>query len=288
MADRYLSEEQAANLWKRAAELEERAREQAEAELRRDPDLLPGGMPGEVSWATARQAAVEAGIAGRMVDRAALELAAEGNLDPDTASPRARALLGATHTTFTMTRVFAAPLADLRRAIDAVTDTPAYTASLVELIEQDSTHAALVYEIPAALETAAEAGTFHYQVRAVAEIKRFALLLSETEDHKTEVTVQVALGRSIRVNAIALRLIRTLGGAGVGAGAGFAASALVGASALAGGPAAPIIVGAALAAGALGPAALVTRLYRRAYDNAYRKLDDAFGRLLTAVRVKLG
>ncbi len=220
--------------------------------------------------------------------QAALELAAEGNLDPDTASPRAQALLGATHTTFTMTRVFAAPLADVRRAIDSVTDTPAYTANLVELIEQDLQHAALVYEIPGGLETVTDADSFHYQVRAVAEIKRYALLLSETDENNTEVTVQVALGRSIRVNAIALRVIRVLGGTGVGSGAGFAASAIVGASALAGGPAAPIIVGAALAAGALGPAALVTRLYQRGYGRAYRKLDDAFGRLLTAVRVKLG
>jgi hypothetical protein len=284
-----LSESEAAELWDRAARLQQEAQKQADKQVH---DALPDPEhPEAVSYDVALQAALESGIDEAHVKQAALEMRLAAHLDRQAVSPRHVKALGfAEKTVSERVRISASP-ASVRAAIGQVVSSPAFESEPVDIVEFDEQTTALVYEVPQKLRAAlledSSSGSFHYHVRAAAEIKRYAVIVSQQDDGGTEITVHTSLDRSVRVNAIALRIIQAIaipmaaGAVALGTGvliSSFAPGLVIG----------PVLVGLAGAASGIGAGFGITALYRRAYNKAYRRVRESFRKLLTSVRMQSG
>lgn len=276
-----MTEHEASELWARAAELQEAARREADLVVRSDDDDEVRGISSEI----ARQAAVESGIDGRFVDSAALQLAVEPYLDPTAGRERAASTLGVSDRSLTERVAVRGSLSSVVAAVNEVTASESFQSDPVEMPVEDDDHVALVYEVPQNLKALFSEGSFHYRVRASAEVERYAMLITKIDDEQCEVTVHCALGRSFQHNAIAMRVVQVLGAGGVATGIGFAVSAIAGAVGLAG-VAATTAVGVGAALAAVGAFRGVGALFRYAYRKAHEGLRNSFRKLLTAVRMR--
>lgn len=285
-----LSESEASDLWERAARLQQEAQKQADQQMR---DALPNPEhPDAVSYDVALQAALESGIDEAHVRQAALEMRLQPQLDSQpVAQWHVKALGFAEKTVSERVRV-SAPVSSVRAVIGQVVGGTSFESEPVDIVEFDERTTALVYEVPTA-PTAHKASvwqgfdteSFHYRVRSVAEIKRYAIILSEQDDGGTEITVHTSLDRSVRVNAIALRIIQAIA-VPIAAGVGALAAGILVSSFAPGLVAGPVLVGLAGAAAGIGAGFGITALYRRAYNKAYRRVKESFRKLLTSVRMQ--
>ena len=280
---RELSKEQAAELWARAAELQEKARRQDQ-----DTSLsLPVADPESISADVARHAAVESGIDARFVDSAALQLAVEPHLDQRPASGRTSTALGVYDTTLTERAIVKESVQSIRATVADVTESDAFSSDPVEIIEHGES-VALVYEVPMNLKNMLNENSFHYQVHSTSEVRRYAVLITPHGEASSEVSVHCTLHRSIRANAIAMRFIQAFAGGGAGVGGAFLTSLLTRSMGLSGTGLGSAIVGVAAAAFAITVGALAGRGYRAVYRKAHEKLRGSFRKLLTALRMRLG
>lgn len=287
-----LSESDATELWERAARLQQDAQKQADEQVR---NTLPGSEnPDAVSYDVALQAAVESGIDEVHVRQAALEMRLAPQLDRQTVAPWHVKALGFAEKTVSERVRVPAPASSVRPVIGQVVASPAFESEPIDIIEFDERTTALVYEVPkvpsamkASFMQAFDTESFHYRVRSVAEIKRYAIIVSEQADGSTEVAVHTSLDRSVRVNAIALRIIQAIAvpvAAATGAlGAGilvssFAPGLVIG----------PVLVGLAGAAAAIGAGYGIAVLYRRAYNKAFKRVRESFRKMLTSLRMQAG
>ncbi|MFP4484206.1 MAG: hypothetical protein ACLFO1_05070 [Spirochaetaceae bacterium] len=284
-----LSEAEAAELWERAARLQQEAQKQADQQVR---DVLPDSEhPEAISYDVALQAALESGIEEAHVRQAALELRLAEYLDRRGVSPRHVKALGFAEKTVSERVRISAPVASVRAAIGRVVSAAAFESEAVDIVEFDEGTTALVYEVPqkltAALLEDSSSGSFHYHVRAVAEIKRYAIIVSQQDDGGTEITVHTSLDRSVRVNAIALRVIQAIA-VPVAAAAGALGTGILISSFAPGLVIGPVLVGLAGTAAGIGAGFGIAALYRRAYNRAYRKVREYFRKLLTSIRMQAG
>jgi hypothetical protein len=284
-----LSETDAIELWERAARLQQEAQKQADEQVRH---ALPDSEnPDSVSYEVALQAALESGIDEAHVRQASLEMRLAPQLDRHTVAPWHVKALGFAEKTVSERVRVSASAAAVRSAIGQLVSSPAFESEPVDIVDVDEHTTALVYEVPQKLKVAlledSAGSSFHYHVRSVAEIKRYAIIVSEQDDGSTEVAVHTSLDRSVRVNAIALRVIQAIAvpfAAGTGAlGAGILVASFAPGLAIG-----PVLVGLAGAAAAIGAGFGITALYRRAYNKAFRRVKESFHKMLTSLRMQAG
>ncbi|MFP4510299.1 MAG: hypothetical protein ACOC4I_00780 [Spirochaetota bacterium] len=287
-----LSEREAKELWERAARLQYEAQKQAEEQVRH---ALPDSDDSEtVTYDVALQAALDSGIDETHVRQAALELRLQDQLDRHAVAQWHIKALGFAEKTVSERVRVPASAAAVRSVIGQLVSGPAFESEPVDIVEFDERTTALVYEVPkvpsqykASVMQAFDTESFHYNVRHVAEIKRYAIIIAEQHNAGTEITVHTSLDRSVRINAIALRIIQAITvpvAAGLGAlGAGILVSSF--APALVAGP---VLVGLAGAAAAIGAGFGITALYRRAYNKAFKRVKESFHKMLTTLRMQVG
>jgi hypothetical protein len=278
-----LSREQAAELWQRAAELQEQARTGDQC----TPISLHDSDPESVSSDVARLSAVESGIDARFVDSAALQLASEQFLDKRQQSGRLSSALGVYDPTLTERAVVNGTVSQVRSAVAEATESDAFASDPVEIVETGSS-VALVYEVGQNLKSMFNEDSFHYQVRSASEIRRYAVLITPRDEQSCEVSMHCTLHRSIRTNAIAMRFIQAFAGAGAGIGGAVLASVLMRSTELAGTGVGSLVAGTAAAAFSITLGALAGKGYRHSYRTSHEKLRGSFRKLLTALRMRVG
>jgi hypothetical protein len=289
-----LSEADARALWARAAALEAVAKQETQHDDDNSlPDSAGSGADGTlISADIARQAAIESGIEAKYVDAAQLELGVESFLDDadrrsrNGSRPQSGRALGFDEIAVAERTVIAASVNQVRVAATGVLSGENFASELIEIVEPSPERLALVYEVPANLKSMIQEGSFHYEIRQRAEIKRFAVLFTAVDGEHTELAVYALLDRSLRVNIIAMRAIQSLTGAGGAVGGGFGASALAGVLGAAGAGAA-IITGAGAVALAFGGIVAMGAIFRSAYRTAYANTRESFRRLLTAIKASI-
>ncbi len=280
---RQLSQEEAAALWARAAELQEQARNQSN-DLQRS---IEAARPDAISQEIAHQAAVESGIDSRFIDSAALQLATEHHLDQPGASGRTSQALGPYETTVTERAVVTGDMSQVRAAVAKVAESGAFSSDPVEIIEHGPHNLALIYEVPQNLKHMFNEDSFHYQVRNASEVRRFAVLISKRDEESCEVSVYCAMHRSIRANAVAMRFVQAFAGVFGGVGGGLLTSALIRGFLMAGSTLGTLTIAIGAAAVGIGLAALAGKGFRAAYRKTHKRLRDSFRKFLTALRMRV-
>ncbi|MFW5688223.1 MAG: hypothetical protein ACOC1U_01525 [Spirochaetota bacterium] len=286
-ARRDLTQQQAAELWARAAALQEEARRGAEDAIEARDDGHPtDAEAGTVSMEIARQAAVESGIDERFVASATFELAVKPHLDRAGKPSLWAKALDVAELVVTERTIVPASLSSVRAAVSNVMASDSFQCDPVEIVTPDDDHISLVYEVPMNIKSVFSEGSFHYQVRSTSEVRRLAVLITRLDDGQSELAVHATLDRSLRTNGIAMRVIQAITGVGAAVGAAFGASELLNVAGLSGGPLAAVLTGLVAAGVAGGVAAIVGRLFRLAYRSAHQKLRESFRKVLTAVRMR--
>lgn len=286
---RMLTRAQASQLWERAARLQQEHREAADAGGH--GELITVESVDSVEYDLALRSAVETGIDAVHVERAAAELRLETFLDPGSPGTNPATALGVTEARVREHVHIRAEPATVREAVARLMASEAFRSDPVEIVEVDEHSTALVYEVPSLLRSAlledSSSGSFHYAVRGAAEIRRFAVVVSSRDTGGSEIAVHATLGRSMRVNAIALRVFQAIV-APVAAGLGaLGLSVLISALPIAA-TAGTLLVGIGAAASGIAAYTATGNLYRRAYRRAYERAKESFRRLLTAIRMQLG
>ena len=238
--ERRLSEEMAARLWQRAAEL------QAEAARRSETTPAEAEMPDEdtagYALAHVRQAAEEAGIAGEFVDVALAEVAAGvavGEQQDSVLDKVALRLLESPPEFLEVRRAIAASVEDVYRAMQVVFPATPYNLTLRD-IQGDVLHGGvLVFDVPAV--TALRYTRFEYDM-SYPGIRQLMASIQRVDDASSEVVVWGSLRPGRRIAGGIFGTV-TAGAAGVGA--------------LAGGVGLSVAVGAGLGVGTLGLVPLV-------------------------------
>ena len=281
-----LTEAQARSLWSRAADLQERARAEAERVAEGASPAIGDGAHEEstVSLNIAREAAIQSGIDGRYVDRALIQVRVDQELDTRaTASWWARALRASDGTLSEPLHVEAPP-SEVREAATAVAQSSPFAVELVDVLEPGPDATAYVYEVP---EDTGKSGTFQYQVRAMSDVRRVALIVVPATEGGTDVELYCRLDNSVLINGIALRVIQTIAAA-AGAGMGLALAALfVRLLGLEPTAVVSVLEGALGAIAALGAGTLAARAYRAFYRRQLRRTRESFRKLLLALRMRI-
>jgi hypothetical protein len=276
-----LTADQAARLWSRAAELQDRAR--MEAERLAAESASGAGDPQAISPDIAREAAVESGIDGRYVDQALRQVSVDRELDTRASATRwARALRANDGTLSERIHLDASPDA-VHAAAASVAQSAPFSLELLDVLQPDRSAAACLYEVP---EDDQKNGTFRYRVRSVSDVRRVAIIVSPSPDGGADLEVYSRLDNSLLVNGIALRALQGVGAA-LGAGVGFALGAL--AARIAGLDAATVgsvLRGAVGVLTGLGAGALTGGAFRALYRLGLTRVRESFRKLLVAVRMQ--
>lgn len=271
-----LSPERAAEVWRRAAQLQAQAAQRLEERSR---VLAIGGQsadphPQDFTLDEVRAAALEAGIAPEFVALAVAEAGggAEQPLSPAGESA-ATAYLGVAHRTVEVARVVDRPAAQVYEAMQRVLVAHPWYLALRDITGDPMDGGILVFEIPTYTSTAM--GSFAYHATAV-DVKQLQVMLRPVPGRAgaCEIVVSAGLTRSVRRNFKAAGwLTGIMGGLGAGGGAGVAA--MMG---LAGAMVALPMAGAAVAMGGV-TAVGVRALYRY----SLRHFTEHLERLLQGV-----
>lgn len=280
----HLTEEMAARLWRRAADLQAEAARRAEM----TPLLAAeSGSPGQdstgYSMAHVRQAAEGAGIAGEFVDAALAEVvagAAVGDRDHSVLDKIALRFLGRPPDFLQVRRVIAASAEDVFRTMQAVFPASPYNLALREVQGDVLEGGLLVFDVPAV--TPLRYTRFEYDM-SYPGIKQLLASIHRVEDASCEVVLRGSLrpGRRIAggvfgtVTAGATGIGAVVGGVGLGmtagVGLGLGALALV-----------PLVAGLGLVGGAtFGGAsrAVSRRIYSFSMNRGLRALEGLLGSL---------
>jgi len=140
-----LSEEEAARLWERAAQLQAEAAKHVEAPEVHGAELPPAGY----ALAHVRSAALEAGIGDEFVDAALADLRAERAIPAvDTGKSFARSFLGNPPHTITVRRVIDATPREVLTAMEAVFPEEPYRLTLTDQEGDPLDRGVLIFDIP--------------------------------------------------------------------------------------------------------------------------------------------
>lgn len=271
-----LSPERAAEVWRRAAQLQAQAAQRLEE---RSHALAIGRAsadphPQDFSLDEVRAAAVEAGIAPEFV---ALAVAEAGGGTEQPLSPAgesaATAYLGVAHRTVEVARIVERPAAQVYEAMQRVLVAHPWYLALRDITGDPVDGGILVFDIPA--YTSSCMTPFAYHATAV-DVKQLQVMLRPVPGRAgaCELVVSAALTRSVRRNfKVAGWLTGLMGGLGAGGGAGVAA--MMG---LAGGMVALPVAGAAVAMGGATAVGI-----RALYRYSLRNFTELLGRLLQGV-----
>lgn len=281
--DRWISEQEAARLWRRAAELQAESARRLEERSR---SLVPREeTPEGYRLEHVRDAAREAGIAPEFLDLAL----AEGP-GPEGGESRvdriSRRFLGPAPEALLASRVFDAPPARVFETL--CTLLPAHPYALV-LADTRGPHplegGVLVFDVPAL--TGMDNEPFAYEM-TWGDVKELHVRLQPlgTRPTRCEVAIRAPLGHSRRLNlwvggGVSAFLGVVSGGFGLLLGATVAAATALGPAAAAG---ATLAVGAALGAAASGGS---VRGWRGLYRYAVRRSERALHKLLQQVNAQL-
>ncbi len=289
---RFLTEDEATQLWRRAAELQAEAARRLEDRSR---ELAPRSESGDAhpgdgyALDHVRAAAVEAGISAEFVDYAVAELRNERKLairDPDLIDRAADRVLGHPPNSAEVTRVIAAPPERVFQAMQRVFPAEPYSLVLKDTQGGDLlSGGVLVFEVPA-WRGVEGTTSLSYQARGWADIRQLYVSMTtlDTDPVSCELTIRTPLRHSRRINFTASAVISGLSGGGAAIGGvalGLAAAGAIGA--------APLVAGGIAAMTALGLGSVVgggaMLFYRPIYRYGLRKGLKALEELLAAVDV---
>ena len=292
---RVLSEEEAARLWRRAAELQAEASRRLEERSR---ELAPrsdavASVPGDgYALEHVKAAAVDAGISAEFVEYAVVELrnervlVAKGRDRIDRAADR---LLGHPPKSAEVSRVIRASPERVFQAMQRVFPAEPYRLVLKDTQGDDLLQGGvMVFEVP--VWTGLE-GTdkLSYQARSWADIRQLYVTLTplETDPPASEVTIRTSLRHSRRVNfwvSGSLTGMTGIGGVFAGIAVGVAAAGTLGLGPLLAG-AVVAACGVAVGGGVGGGVALGYRsLYRYAVKRGVTALDGLLAALDVGIR----
>lgn len=291
----YLTDEEAARLWKRAAQLQEDdARESDAHAARQTPgDLAQAATAGEgYALAHVRSAAIEAGIGAQFVDTALADLRAEQALPSRARGPGsrlARVILGGPEDAVTVRRVVKASSADVLAALEVVLPVAPYNLTLRDQQGDPTAGGILVFDILGASFTGQAGGGFAGEA-SWADFRQVLVSLRDlqTDPASVEVTVRAPVAWAFGINAGFCGLFTVLGG---GAGLGLGSAGAAGVAALAAalgltGAAVGVLAALVVTGGVVGGGLASTRLYRTLYRYAVGKGRTALEGLLAALAAK--
>ena len=291
----YVSEEEAAELWKRAAQLQAEAARRAEIAARQDAaeelDSVAATNPSEGYAVThVRAAAVEAGIGEEFVDAALADLRVERVLGSEHSGGLARRFLGSPREALVASRVINAPIPDVLEAMEAVLPAEPFNLTLKDRRGDPSAGNLLVFDIPSASVTGVSQPGFAGQA-SHADLREIYASLRPIGDTACELTVRGPVAWANSVNA-GIGALVTGGGAAIGLGGGSALAAVLGGATAMAGMATLSTVLAALAVvggvvmGAFGAHWFFRKLYRFAVNKGDRALEGLLGAV--AMRAERG
>ena len=271
-----LNEEEAARLWKRAAQLQAEAAREAEA-LAEEPksEEAEADPPEGYALTHVRAAALEAGIGDEFVDAALVDLRADRALPARRGGRRlARRFLGAPPETITVRRVIEASAPKVLSAMEAIFSGEPYRLTLRDQLGDPLDGGVLVFEIqgighPFPQGLAAEAGWAGYR-EVLASIRPI-----EGATPSCEVTLRGPVARAHNLN-LALGGAATVGGSAGGAVVGALGLTALGLTLGFGPIAAVVMVGGAVAGGGLVVKGY-RALYRYGIGRGQRALDGLLG-----------
>ena len=275
---RRIDEDRAKAIWLRAAELQAEAAQQVEERSRAlapgDGDDSGDGLTSDV----VRAAAIEAGISPEFIDLALAENQGGVSQDKQLEGWKDRAatrLLGTDVRRMDVKRTISAPPEQVLDAMQKVFPNHPYHLTLRDTIgENPLDGAVLVFEVPGM--TGGFYTSFTYRM-SISDLKELRLVLRpRDEGQRTDVTVNIPLGRSRKINWMAGHALP--GGGALLGGIGGVITAKV--AALTG-----ALVAAPIAAGALGMAAVGHWGMRAAYRGGLRKGREEVEALLKSVEV---
>jgi hypothetical protein len=284
--DEHVSEEEAAELWKRAAQLQAEAARRAEIAARREAtDELTSvaGMGSSEGYAVThvRAAAVEAGIGEEFVDAALADLRVERALGSEGRGGLARRFLGNPDDAVTASRVINAPVPDVLEAMEAVLPSEPFNLTLKDRRGDPAAGDLLVFDIPGASMTGVSQPGFPGQA-SHADLREIYASLRPMGEAACELTMRSPVAWAYGMNAGIGALI-TGAGAGIGLGGGSALAAVLGGMTAMAGMAtlsaivATVAVVGGVVAGGSGAHWFFRKLYAFAIDKGDRALEAALG-----------
>lgn len=293
-----VSEPMAADLWRRAAELQEEDTRRAEERTRSSALQRAlhgeGGGTGQFSLEEVKAAAADAGIPTEYVELAWIEsrhgIAPEG--DPTSASERARRrFLGTDLQTVEVSRVYSAPMGQVLSVMGHAFPNPPFGLILEasERLEVDGSRV-LVFAVPGMEVLSGQSPVASFAMAMQwPDIKKLLVSVRAVPGpaDATEVVIRSPLAYSRKLNyGVGLAV-----GSGAGVLAGGAAVtgsvALLGGAIVAGSALAPLAVAAAGLAGFGAGRSLMELGYRKLYSVALGKGRKGLDQLLSAIGLHL-
>lgn len=282
--DDFLSEEDAAALWKRAAMLQSEALQQAEAARRERAEdaLAPGADPLQDSGYAlehVRAAAIEAGIGAEFLDAALTDMKAVGVMKPKRPAGRLiRRFIGDQPDVITARRLIEAPPEAVLRAMEEMLPKEPYKLTLVDRTGDALKGGLLTFSIEGANWTATDGFA---RTAAAADFRQVVATLDPMgeDGSRCELTFRGPVAWAQRINAgIGAGIVGFTSVMGFGAGT-LGGSALAGALVASGVGAA--IAAAAAAALTVGATVLATvggtlgfqKMYDYSIDQGQKGLD---------------
>lgn len=200
-----LTEEEARDLWHRAAELQAKAAQRLEERsLELAPRESDARSPDGYALDHVRKAAVDAGISPEFIDQALAEAAVEGAVvkrAPD--GILTRVFLGKVDEEVELSRVIQNPPEEVYAAMQRIFPGAPYHLSLVDTEGDDPLNGAvLVFDVPKLMS--GQDMTFAYEM-AYGDFKRFYVALRPLgeDDSRSELTIRSPLGPSKKIGLMA-------------------------------------------------------------------------------------
>jgi len=284
---RYLSEEMADRLWRRAAELQAEAAQRIEATTRLEAEAETSGAEAAgYALEHVRQAAEEAGISAEFVDTALAEVTAQDAVGPsgDSVLDRvARRLLGRSPELIEVRRVMQATPSAVYQAMQGVFPNAPYNLVLRDIQGDVLTGGVLTFDVPAVV--ALSYTPFEYEM-SYPGIKQIMVSIHALDDTSCEVVVRGPLRAGRRIAGAIFGSMTGLAGfggvvGGVGVGMAVGTALGVGTAGLV-----PLVGGlAAVGGGASGSVArfLFRKLYGYAMGRGMHALEGLLGTLNVSV-----
>ncbi|MEM7416102.1 MAG: hypothetical protein AAF389_11435 [Gemmatimonadota bacterium] len=284
--DQHLSEEQAAQLWQRAAALQAEAAQAAESAAAAEGAKAVVRHEGyQVDHV--RQAAIEAGIGAEFLDAALVDMRAEAAVRPKKKTGRlVEILLGETQDALVARRVIAATPEEVLEAMEDVLPKEPYRLQLKDRQGDPLNGGLLHFDIGSASMVAVEGFAMAAAYGGFKEV--FASLRPMNDGASCELTVRGPIAGSHKVNAatssVFTGILSGLGGAVGWVGGGAAAAALMGAGVATGSAA---VAGTAITAAAFfGSGKLSLSGYHWLYRWSQGKGTEGLDGMLAVIAVQ--
>lgn len=289
--DEFLTEEEAAALWKRAAMLQSEAIQRAESARRESAEgalTTASTSPPEDGYALehVRSAAIEAGISAEFLDAALTDMKAQNVMKPERPAGRLlRKFIGDQPDVITARRIIEAPPRQVLATMEELLPKDPYKLSLVDRSGDVLNGGLLTFNIEGAGWTATEGFA---QTAAAADFRQVVATLTPLGDSSCELTMHGPVAWAHRTNAgIGAGLVgfgSVLGFAGGTAGGSALAAALVASGvgvAVAAAAAAAMTVGGTVLATVGG-----TIGFQKIYDYSIAKGQQGLDAMLAALAMK--